>query len=202
MSARYIFPACEFSNKSAGDDLLLKISLLEAAKYCEPSYIGYVQLTPEDIEQLREEGLKRSEMNRNRLGSRWNAAGKKIYGCDMTTDEIGRVCEGAIERIIPLTAQAVVKGIDLNPDLIIGTPRPKRFDIKSSFERGENTFSVSKYCDGRYDAIVFVQLSKDGKAHIWAGKADSRGWELRQGNQGRPDYFLVRCPAKSEKVMH
>lgn len=201
MAKEYCFPACEFSPASAYDDLLLTLSLLEAARYSEASYVGYVQLSDEDVERLKAEGRERTEMNKKRMGVRWVGTAQKIEGCDLTADELGRICEGAIESIIPLNVEAVVTGVDARPDLILGRFR-KTFDIKSSFRRHEPTFSIAQRVAHKYGALVLTQYCDSGKVHIWACKSDTRGWEPRKGNQGRGDFYLIRCPEPAEKVLH
>lgn len=195
MNTQSLFPACEFKPHDFCDDLLLKISLLEASRYSQPTYIGYVKLEQSEIDKLAHEGRQRSFMNRKRQGERWDSSIQTIEHSALTADEIGRIAEGAVEKIIPLQAAAVVRGTDSRPDLMLNG---RSFDIKASRKRAEPTFALKQILVGRYQALILAQLDEDGVVHLWACKCQPREWEPRRGN---PDFYLIRAPRATD-VLH
>jgi len=171
-----------------GEGEFLEAALLEAARYPSPSYIGTLEFPHDDYDKLLAEGRARTSANAARLGSN-HINTQVVKGCPFTSDELGRLCEGAVHKLLPLDAAAVVPGTDARPDMNLqGTS----FDIKAAYARPGNTFAVSQYRAKKYDALMLVQLTKDNKLRVWACKCapELAGWELRKG---QPDFYLLKC---------
>lgn len=182
----YALPPHAFQADEGG---ILEAALLEAANYPSPAYIGTIEFPHEEYESLLAEGRARAAANAARQGARYVNT-QAIPNCPFTSDELGRLCEGAVHKLLPLEAAAVVPGTDARPDMNLwGTS----FDIKSAYARPGNTFSVSHYRAKKYDALMLVQLTASNELRVWACKCepDAAGWELRRG---QPDFYLLKCP--------
>lgn len=181
------------------DSGLFEIVLSDAAQSDVPVYLGTIELPRARLEQLCEEGRQRAEENRKRLGNRWKGHRQALPGCPYTVDELGRICEGAVEDLIPLQSAAVVRGaVDERPDVDL---EGISFDIKGAYARPGYTFSVAHYLATKYEALVLVMMQPDGTLHVWAVRCRPENFELRRGVNGGADFYLVRCPAPT-KTLH
>ncbi len=184
--------------RSFVDAGLFEIVLTDAAQSDEPVYLGTIELPAGRLQQLIAEGRQRAEENRQRLGARWKGDRQQLAGCPYSVDELGRICEGAVEDLIPLQSAAVVEGgVDERPDLALAGIS---FDIKGSYARPGYTFSVAHYLAIKYEALVLVMMNPDGQLHVWAVRCRPENFELRRGVGGGADFYLVRCPAPTETL--
>lgn len=168
--------------------------LLSAADSSTPTYIGDVATDPAQFERLCAEGRQRSDVNKSTRGS-WKAAHQHTPGQALTVDELGRVCEGAVEAMVGLDAAAVVlDGTDDRPDKTLAGVK---FDVKGSAVRPNNTFAVPCWQveNKGYDALVLVQHVAPGHARVWCVKcAPSACWKRMGGVRGKQDFWLIPCP--------
>ncbi len=186
-----------YSPLSDLDRDLFAIACREAADSFTPTYIGDIHYdAAQHFETWLAEGRMRSAVNRKtgKADERQDER-QAIKKCSFTCDELGRITEGPIELMCGLTVAAVVEdGTDDRPDLCIDGVQ---FDVKGSYKRDTDTFSLPLWTVSKYEALLLVQHVEPGLARVWACKCGAQvPWERRPPAKGKKHgFYLITCPA-------
>jgi len=193
-----------FRPENGADREVFELYVIDAADSLIPVFLGEIHTDPALHDVWCAEGRMRAEMNARRKGADWKAYVQKIPGTALTVDEIGRLGEGPIERMLGLDVAAVVESTDDRPDKVIAGIK---FDVKASLARAGDTFSlpVWQVKSKNYDALILVQHIEPGRCKAWCGRCapESAAWEMRPGaiskGKRKSPFYLIRCtPASAE----
>lgn len=188
-----------FSTFNPADELdrdIFEAHILECAASPTPVLVGDIKTDPSDFERLCAEGRMRAEANARMRGREWKAADQLTPGQTMTVDELGRVAEGAIDAMLGLdVAPVLADSTDDRPDKTVAGVK---FDVKGSFVRPGNTFSIPcwQVATKGYDALLLVQHIEPGLARVWCCSCAPGGeaWTKMAGVRGKKPFWRVACP--------
>lgn len=186
-----------FSPASSLDKDIFALNCLAAAESSSPAYVGDIEYDAgEHYQKWYQEGCDRTAANAG-FQRKHSPEHQHIPGQALTVDQLGRICEGPVSLLLGLDVAAVLQDrTDKRPDVVVDGIR---FDVKGSMPRYENSFSIECYKarDGRYDALLLVQLVRPGLARVWACRCEpGAGWQEKAGcPASKPNFYRIPCPA-------
>lgn len=185
-----------FFPESETDRDFFAMACREAADSFTPSYVGDIKYdAAKYFESWLAEGRMRSAVNlKTGKADEKQSERQAIKKCSFTCDELGRITEGPIELMCGLTVAAVVEdGTDDRPDLCLDGVQ---FDVKGSYKRSADTFSLPVWTVKKYEALLLVQHVEPGLARVWACKCGADvPWQPMPPAKGKKHWFyLITCP--------